>query len=276
MISSERLADTHCHLTLDAFDIDRDQVLARAEAEGISPILVPGIDLASSRSAVALADSRPDLFAAVGVHPHEAKSWSPATPGLLANLARHDSVVAIGEIGLDFYRDLSPRALQIEVFKAQLDLARRLSLPVVVHQRDAEDEVLSLLLEWHNSLADSHLRQRPGVLHGFSSSLAMAKRAMRAGFYVGLGGPVTFKNAKNLREMVPSLPLDRILTETDAPYLAPHPHRGKRNEPAMIRLVARALSTLMESPLDVVARVTSNNASSLFGWDNGTANRHLL
>jgi len=276
MTNIKRLADTHCHLTLDQFDVDRDEVMARAEEAGVSPILIPGTDLPSSRQAVELAEASRVLFAAVGVHPHEAKTWTESTPEELAELACSPVVVAIGEIGLDFYREYSPRSVQEHVFESQLELAAELGLPVIVHQRNAEDEVLSRLVAWHESLPDGLLRERPGVLHGFSSSLAMAERAVRAGFYLGLGGPVTFKNAKTLRQIVPSLPLDRLLTETDAPFLAPHPHRGKRNEPAMTRLVAQELSTLMESPLDVVAQVTSNNAASLFGWDHGTANRHLL
>jgi len=276
MTKLERLADTHCHLTLDQFDVDRADVMARAEEAGVSPILIPGTDLTSSRQAVELAEASRSLFAAVGVHPHEAKTWTETTPDDLAALARSPVVVAIGEIGLDFYRELSPRSVQQHVFQSQLKLAADLGLPVIVHQRDAEEEVLSTLIAWHEALPDGLLRERPGVLHGFSSSLPMAQRAVRAGFYLGLGGPVTFRNARDLRQIVPSLPLDRILTETDAPFLAPHPHRGRRNEPAMTRLVAQELSTLMESPLDVIAQVTSNNAASLFGWDHGTANRHLL
>lgn len=276
MTKIQLVADTHCHLTLDQFDVDRDEVMARAEQAGVSPILIPGTDLPSSRRAVELAQASQVLFAAVGVHPHEAKTWTESTPKDLAELASNPVVVAIGEIGLDFYREYSPRSVQEHVFESQLELAAELGLPVIVHQRDAEDEVLSRLVAWHENLPDGLLRERPGVLHGFSSSLAMAERAVQAGFYLGLGGPVTFKNAKTLRQIVPSLPLDRLLTETDAPFLAPHPHRGKRNEPAMTRLVAQELSTLMESPLDVVAQVTSNNAASLFGWDHGTANRHLL
>jgi TatD DNase family protein len=276
MSMSDSIADTHCHLTLDAFRSDLDQVLARANEAHVSPILIPGIDLVSSRQAVALAHSRPGLFAAIGVHPHSALSWRSDTREQLSELAGDSLVVAIGEIGLDFYRDIAPRTDQRHAFEAQLDLARDLELPVIVHQRAAEDDVLTMLLDWHASLPDNELKRHPGVLHGFSSSLAVAERAFEAGFFVGLGGPVTFKNARDLRQVVPSLPLERILTETDSPYLTPHPHRGKRNEPAMTRLVAQALSNLMESPLDVVAQVTSNNASSLFGWDDGTVNGHLL
>jgi TatD DNase family protein len=276
MTVPDTVADTHCHLVRDEFDSDRADVLTRADQAGILPILIPGTDVPSSRQAVALAESSSRLYAAVGVHPHDAKTWGPESAGELAELAQSDVVVAIGEIGLDFYRDFSPRPLQREVFQAQLDLARELELPVIVHQRQAEDDVMSILLAWHKSLPVGGLRRNPGVLHGFSGSQEIAQRAIEAGFYLGLGGPVTFKNAHDLRQMVPSLPLDRILTETDAPFLAPHPHRGKRNEPAMTRLVAQELSTLMESPLDVVAQVTSNNASTLFGWDHGTANRHLL
>lgn len=276
MSSAGRLADTHCHLTLDQFDIDRSEVLARAEEAGISPILIPGTDLPSSRKAIEIAQAGRGLFAAVGVHPHEASTWTDGTVDELAVLARHDLVVAIGEIGLDFYRDYSPRPMQKRAFEAQLDLAQALDLPVIVHQRAAEDEVISMLVAWHDKLPEGSLKAHPGVLHGFSGTPGIAKCAADAGFYLGLGGPVTFKNARQLREMVPSLPLERILTETDAPFLAPHPHRGKRNEPAMTRLVAEELSTLMESPFDVIAQVTSLNAASLFGWDHGIADGNIL
>lgn len=270
------LADTHCHLNLAPFDDDLDQVLARAAEAGIQTMLIQGTDLASSRKAVQLAGTRPELFAAIGVHPHEASGWGPESESELADLARSDCVVAIGEIGLDFYRLLSPRDIQIQVFEAQLTLAGELGLPVVVHQRQAEDEVLSTLAIWVDGLGDDELRQRPGVLHGFSSSAEYAERALALGFYLGIGGPLTFKNAAHLRHVVSGLRLSRLLLETDSPYLAPQPHRGQRNEPAMARLVGLELASVLNLPFEIVAGQTSQNAAALFRWNHGTHNGHLL
>jgi TatD DNase family protein len=270
------LVDTHCHLNLPAFQDDLNAVLGRAQADGIQTILVPGTDLATSHTAVELAEAHTHLFAAVGVHPHEASSWSLTSESELEDLARSACVVAIGEIGLDFFRQLSPPAVQQHVFECQLQLAKRLGLPVIVHQRQAEDEVLGALAEWLATVDNPELLAKPGVLHGFSSSPQYAQRALDLGFYLGIGGPVTFKNAAELRQTVSQLTLDRLLLETDAPYLAPQPHRGQRNEPALTRLVGLELASVKGLPFEEVASETSNNAAALFRWNNGTHNGHLF
>jgi len=250
------LTDTHAHLDFPQFDSDREEAIERALAAGVSRILNVGADLASSRRAVALAKAHPQIYAAVGVHPHDAKTLTEEVLTELRELARHPQVVAIGEIGLDFYRDLSPRDVQRQAFERQLALARELDKPVIIHDREAHAEVMDTLRRWQG------LR---GVLHCFSGSLEMARRAVELGFYISIAGPVTFKNARRLPEIVRQLPLERLLIETDCPYLAPHPHRGERNEPAYVRLVAEAVAEIKGLPLEEVARVTTANTQTLFG-----------
>lgn len=269
------LADTHCHLMVEDFESDRQQVLDRARQAGVETLVIPGIDLESSRRAVALAEAHHGLYAAVGVHPHAAESFGPDTLDRLRDLASMDGVVAIGEIGLDYYRDFAPRPLQRQVFEAQLGLAAELSLPVIVHQRDSLDDVLEILGRWQAGL-NGPLNGRAGVLHAFSGDAAAAGQATHLGFYLGIGGVVTFRNAHALKSLVPELSLARLVTETDSPYLAPHPHRGSRNEPAYTRLVAEQLSALMGLPYSVIAHETFKNASTLFGWNNGIGDSNLL
>lgn len=262
------LADTHCHLDFDTFDEDRDQVLARSREAGVTHILVPGIDLASSRAAVDLSESRSQVFAAVGVHPNQGNSWDEDTRSRLRVLAQSPTVVAIGEIGLDYYRDRAPRELQERVLQEQLTLATELELPVVIHNRQATAELLDILSAWSAGLtaAESPLAAGPGVLHSYSGDLQSALRAIELGFYIGLTGPVTFRNAPELQEVVAALPLDHLVVETDAPFLAPHPYRGKRNEPAYVRLIADKIAQLHDEDFEAVARTTSHNAQRLFDW----------
>ena len=250
------LTDTHAHLDFPQFDSDREEAIERALAAGVGIIINVGADLASSRRAVALAEAHPQIYAAVGVHPHDAKTLTEEVLTELRELARHPQVVAIGEIGLDFYRDLSPRDVQRQAFERQLALARELDKPVIIHDREAHAEVMDTLRRWQG------LR---GVLHCFSGGLEMARRAVELGFYISIAGPVTFKNARRLPEIVRQLPLERLLIETDCPYLAPHPHRGERNEPAYVRLVAEAVAEIKGLPLEEVARVTTANTQTLFG-----------
>jgi len=251
------LTDTHAHLDFPQFDGDREEVIERALAAGVRRIINVGADLASSRRAVALAEAHPPIYAAVGVHPHDAKTLTDEALAELLGLARHPKVVAIGEIGLDFYRDLSPREAQRQAFERQLALARELGLPVIVHDRNAHAEVMDVLRR----------RGLRGVLHCFSGDPEMARQAIEMGFYISVAGPATFKNAKRLPEIVRQLPLERLLIETDCPYLAPHPHRGRRNEPAYVRLVAEAVADIKGLPLEEVARVTTANARALFGLE---------
>lgn len=261
------LIDTHCHLDLEQFKGDREAVIARAEQAGVTRMITIGVDLASSRAAVALAEAYPAIYAAVGVHPHEAAGFDEETLTALKSLARHPKVVAVGEIGLDFYRDYSPRTAQRIAFEAQLALAKAVGKPVVVHIRDAHDAAWAILRPW----ADSHpwrAEDRPvGVLHCYSGDLSLAEEAITHGFYLGFDGPITYTNARKPPELVRHLPLDYLLIETDAPYLTPHPFRGKRNEPAYVRLVAQRLAELKERPFDEIAAVTSANAARLFAFD---------
>jgi TatD DNase family protein len=277
--------DTHCHLDLDQFDPDREAVLERAARAGLASILIPGLNVVSSRATVKLAGSHPMLFAAVGVHPTEASTWKTETNAELRNIIKSSNpsetsdpskIVAIGEIGLDYYWNSAPPDLQRSVLHKQLDLAAEAGLPVILHMREARNlpdgscagDLMQMLEEWVPGLRSGKnpLKERPGVLHSFSGSLETARAAMSLGFYIGVTGAVTFKNAGKRQEIVSALPLDRILIETDAPFQAPHPYRGKRNEPAYVRLIADKIALLHSCSLERVAAVTSENARSLFAW----------
>ena len=261
------LIDTHAHLDFSRFDADREAVVERARAAGVAAIVNVGTDLASSQRAVRLAEQYDGIYAAVGVHPHDAKKLDGATLAELRELAQHPRVVAVGEIGLDFYRDLSPRDVQRRAFQAQLAWAAKLRKPVVIHDRDAHGEILEVLSDWAAGQGQSPLAGRLGVLHTFSGDLAMAGQAIDLGFYLSISGPVTYKNARQLPDIVRALPIDRLLVETDCPFLAPHPHRGKRNEPAYVRLVAERIAELKGMSLDALARATTANAQHLFGFE---------
>jgi TatD DNase family protein len=253
------LIDTHTHLDFPQFDDDRERVIERAANAGVRAIVDVGTDLASSQAAVALAEAYSQVYAAVGVHPHDAKTLTEEMLEELRALASHPKVVAVGEIGLDFYRDLSPRDKQRRAFQQQLALAREIGKPVIIHDREAHTEVMDILRHW---VEGSH--KSVGVLHCFSGDLVMAQEAIELGFYISIAGPVTFKNARRLRELVRQLPLEKLLVETDCPYLAPHPHRGKRNEPAYVKLVAQEVARIKGLSLEEVARITSDNAQALF------------
>ena len=260
------LIDTHTHLDFPQFDHDREEVIERALAAGVEIIVNVGADLASSRASVVLAEQYPAIYAAVGVHPHDAKAVSERELGELRELATHPKVVAIGEIGLDFYRDLSPRERQRQVFRQQLALAVEVGKPVIIHDREAHGEMRDILRDWVRSLpANSPLAHHPGTLHCFSGDLDMAQEMVALGFFIGVDGPLTYQNARRLPEIVRALPLECLVIETDAPYLPPHPYRGQRNEPAYVRLVAEAMARVKAIPLDKVAQTTTNNARVLFG-----------
>lgn len=268
------LTDTHCHLILPEFDSDRDSTVARAKAEGVHQIVIPGIDLETSRAAVTLAERHEGLFAAVGIHPHHATEWSEGTAQELAALAASPAVVAIGEIGLDYYRGYAPTDSQQRAFLGQLELAARLGLPVLVHNREATADVLEHLLEWSSRLPAA-LRERSGVLHAFSADRQAALQAIAAGLYIGVGGPITYRNAHARRRITAALPVERLVIETDSPYMTPHPHRGARNEPAFLRHVAARLAELLAMQPDELGAQTSANAARLFGWTNGSENGQL-
>ena len=259
------LIDSHAHIYYHDFVADFDDMLKRAEDAGVSAILVVGTDIESSREAVQLADKYPQLYAAVGIHPHDAARVSDACYEVIRALAVSSSkVVAIGEIGLDFYRDRSPRDVQEQVFRRFLRMADELNKPVIIHDRDAHDRVMTILRE--ESV-------RKGVLHCFSGDAAMASEASALGFHISIPGTITYPGNQNLRDVVAAVSIDRMLVETDCPYLTPVPHRGKRNEPSYVRLAAEKLAEVKGLTLEDVARITTKNSSDLFGislWDQST------
>ena len=263
------LVDSHCHLDLEQFTPDRDAVVARARAAGLRLIVNPGIDLHHSRQAIAMAEQYPEVYAAVGIHPNSSGDFQPTMLNELRTLAAHPKVVAIGEIGLDYYWKLVEPAQQLVAFQAQLALAAELGLPVIIHCREANEQTATTLRTWVQSdaLRNSPLAARPfwGVLHAFPGDLALAQEAYSWNFILGLGGPVTYKNAKRLHELVPHLRLDRLLLETDAPYLTPHPHRGERNEPAYVKMVCEQLAQFYATTSAHIGVITSTLAYRFFG-----------
>jgi TatD DNase family protein len=265
----DRITDTHCHLNLNSFQEDLPSVLDRAIEKGMDHILVPGIDLETSRLAVELASQYPIIYAAIGVHPNDANQWHADTKRQLAELATATKVVAIGEIGLDYYRDHAPRSVQWQAFTSQLELAAECHLPVVIHNRDAQHDVWQILSDWRDQLElnKSPIANRPGVLHSFAGSAEEGLLAIEKGFFLGIGGPVTFTNAVDRQNVVRQLPLDHLLTETDAPYLTPHPYRGRRNEPSYTALIIEKIASLHQMEYGATARLTAGNAARLFAWE---------
>ena len=252
------LIDSHAHLEMPEYKKDRDGVIKRARDEGIGYIVTVGIDVDSCRQALKLADTYDTVYAIVGVHPHNVKHIDGNTYTQLKQFVLHEKVRAVGEIGLDFYRNLSPQDVQLKRFRELIALAREVKLPVVVHDRDAHRETLSILQE-------EKAFEVGGVIHCFSGDYAMASKCFDMGFYISIPGTVTFRKAHTLQEVAKRSPLDRMLIETDAPFLAPVPFRGKRNEPSYAKYVAEALAHLKGIDVEEVARVTSSNTQSLLG-----------
>lgn len=257
------LVDTHCHLNFHRYDKDRDAVLQRAHDVGVKQIIIPAIDLPSCAEALQLAEAQPGIFAAVGIHPNSSRSFDASSIDRLRELAARDTVVAIGEIGLDYHWDRSPKAMQVRALEQQLALAAELALPVIIHNREASEDVIETLTDWATTV-ESSLQGRLGVLHSFSASADIAVRAADLGFYLGFTGPLTFKNANELREIARETPPERLLVETDAPFLSPAPYRGKRNEPAWVCHINAALAKLHGMTPDQMARQTTRNAETLF------------
>ncbi|MBT9142708.1 MAG: D-aminoacyl-tRNA deacylase [Dehalococcoidia bacterium] len=251
------LIDTHAHLTDNRFAHDLDEVLLRAEESGVRAMINVGYDLSSSRRCVALASKSEMFFAAVGIHPHEAAKVGEQALARLRQLALGGNVVALGEMGLDYYYNHSPRNLQQELFRRQIRLAKSLSLPIIVHDRDAHEDVLTIL-------GEEGAETVGGVLHCFSGNLNFAARCLNLGFHISLAGPVTFSNSKDLAAVAEFIPSDRLLLETDAPYLAPVPYRGKRNEPAYLLAVAEKVATLRRTTVKELSDCTTENAKKLF------------
>lgn len=254
------LVDTHCHLDFDRFDEDREEVITRAANSGVERIIVPALELNNCPSVLKLADQYAAIFAAVGVHPNSSAAWQDSWLNSVREFAGHEKVVAIGEIGLDYYWDLSPKMVQQRALTGQLALAAELKLPVIIHNRSSNTDVINLLAQ-----SPLNGRDNPGVLHSFSADWPTAKAALDMGFYLGFTGPVTFKKADDLRRIAQKVPLDRILIETDAPFLAPQPRRGKRNEPAYVTYIAERLAAIHEIDPKLFAQQTTQNAANLFG-----------
>ena len=254
--------DSHAHIDGTEFDADREEVIQRARDAGVSAILNIGTGdphCGALERAVALAEKHADIYAAIGTHPHDARLFDDKAEQLIIKLISQSSrVIAWGEIGLDFHYDNSPRDVQMNVFRRQLQLAREAKLPVIIHTREAEAETIEILKsEWGT-------HGLPGVMHCFSGSLWLAQQAIALGFHISFSGIVTFKKAEELRTIVKQVPLDRLLIETDCPFLAPTPFRGKRNEPAYVVEVARCLAGIHEMNVDVMGRTTTENFENLF------------
>lgn len=253
------LIDSHCHLTDEKFDSDRQALIDRARAAGVSRFIVIGATGAfvHNEKALALAQQQADIFAVVGVHPHDTKTITPETYTRLRALAQQPKVVGLGETGLDFYYEHSPREDQRRHFRAFIRLAQELDLPLSMHVRDAYGEAAQLL----EQEGGGHLR---GVMHCFTGTAQEAQTLLKLGLYISFSGIVTFKSAQALRDVVRQVPLDRMLVETDCPFLAPIPYRGKRNEPAYVVQVAQTVAQVKESPLSAVAEATAKNTQRLF------------
>lgn len=249
--------DTHAHYDDAQFDADREALLSAMPENGVGLILDPGCDLESSRAAIALAEQYPHIYAAVGYHPENCAPYTDADLDILRRLAQHPKVVAIGEIGLDYYWEQNPpKEFQQAVFRAQLALARELDLPVIVHDRDAHADCLAIVKEFP---------EVRGVFHCYSGSVEMARELWKLGWYLGLDGPVTYKNARRTVEVAAEVPLERLLLETDSPYMAPVPKRGTRNDSRNIRCIAEKIAEIRNMTADAIIRVSAENGRRLFG-----------
>lgn len=251
------LFDTHAHLNLPQFADDLDDVIERAKRAGVSEIVVVGFDEKTIERALELVDRYSCLYAAIGYHPIDAIEMKDEHLSMLERLSSHPKVVALGEMGLDYHWDKSPKDVQKDVFRKQIRLAKKVNMPIIIHNRNADDDVIQILEEERADTVG-------GIMHCFSGDVEMAKRCLEMNFYISLGGPVTFKNAHVPKEVAAYVPLDRLLIETDCPYLAPHPHRGKRNEPAYVKLVAETIAEIKGIDLDELAAITTANAKKIF------------
>ena len=259
------LIDSHAHLDMPAFNGDRDQVLTRARKQGGSAIINVGVNLESSRASLNIAQRHPNIFTTVGFHPNSAYEMKEGDLNLIGELAENSKVVAIGEIGLDFYRKSSPRQRQLEVLQQQLNLAAELGLPVVIHCRNAHKEVLDIIAPWAKSISRSDgYNYGLGVMHCFSGNMMLAQSYTKMGFLISLPGSITYPSARDKVEVAQKLPLDKLLVETDSPFLAPQIHRGQRNEPSYVSLVVNKIAEVRQIPADTVAQTTAQNAINLF------------
>ena len=261
------LIDSHCHLHDAAFAGEVEVVLERARQAGVERVITIGTDLADSKAAIALAETHPNVFATIGIAPHAESPFGVETIHTLRELARHPKVIALGEFGLDYHYNMWPREIQWDVFTQQLTLAAELNMPVVIHNRDADDDMLAILADF---AARQTSRVERGVMHCFSSTVGMAQQCAALGFMISIAGPLTYPKPRALPEIVRALPLDVLLVETDAPYLSPQGHRGKRNEPAFVRAVAAKIAETRAESFEHVAQTTTSNAERLFSLGTGS------
>ncbi len=252
------LFDTHAHLNAIQYNEDLQEVIDRALNEGVSHIVVVGFDRPTIARAIELAEQYDFIYAAVGWHPVDAVDMTDDDLQMIEELAAHPKVVALGEMGLDYYWDKSPKEIQHDVFRRQIALAKRVKLPIIIHNREATADILQILKE-------ENAAEVGGIMHCFSGSVEVAKQCIDMNFFISLGGPVTFKNAKKPKEVAAQIPLEHLLIETDCPYLTPHPFRGKRNEPSYVKYVAEAIAEIKGISFEEVAKATTENAKKLFG-----------
>ncbi|RDU34812.1 hydrolase TatD [Neobacillus piezotolerans] len=252
------LIDTHAHLNAEQYEEDVEEVITRAKENGVGKIVVVGFDRPTIEKAIGLAETHDFIYACIGWHPVDAIDMTDEDLSWIEELAAHSKVVALGEMGLDYHWDKSPRDIQKEVFRKQIRLAKKVKLPIVIHNREATADIVEILKEEGAS-------EVGGIMHCYSGSVEIARQCVDMNFYISLGGPVTFKNAVKPKEVAAELPLDRLLIETDCPYLTPHPHRGKRNEPGYVKLVAEEIARIKGISFEEVAKATTENAMRLFG-----------
>ncbi|MBQ8661295.1 MAG: TatD family hydrolase [Alphaproteobacteria bacterium] len=252
------LVDSHCHLDFNDFEDDMDEVIARARDCGVSLMLNAGNNLDELKNQLALSEKYPFVYAAVGVHPHNAQEYPDLKAEQLIAETAHPKVIGIGETGLDYYYDYAPRDLQIKLLREHIKAAQETGLPLIIHNRDSDDDMISVLGEAH--------RQKPfaGVIHCFSSSQKLADFALSIGFYLSASGIITFNKSGDIRDIFETVPLERLLVETDSPFLAPIPQRGHRNEPSYVRYTAEKLAQLRDVPFEKLAQITSDNFCNLF------------
>jgi TatD DNase family protein len=251
------LFDTHVHLNAEQFNEDLEEVISRAKEAGVGKMVVVGFDRPTIERAMELVEHYDFLYASVGWHPVDAIDMTNEDLAWIEELSSHPKVVALGEMGLDYHWDKSPKDVQKEVFRKQIHLAKKVKLPIIIHNREATQDIVDILRE-------EGAEEVGGIMHCFSGSPEIAQECVDMNFYISLGGPVTFKNAKKPKEVAQEIPLERLLIETDCPYLAPHPNRGKRNEPAYVKLVAEQIAELKGISLEEVEKITTENANKLF------------
>ncbi|MFC3040994.1 TatD family hydrolase [Virgibacillus xinjiangensis] len=252
------LFDTHVHLNARQFFEDREETIQRAKEAGVEYMTVVGFDHETIPLAIEIAEQNDTIYAAVGWHPVDAIDMKEEDLAWIEELSSHPKVVAIGEMGLDYHWDKSPKDVQKEAFRQQIRLAKKVEMPIIIHNREATEDIIDILKE-------EDARQVGGIMHCYNDSADYVQDCLDMNFYISLGGPVTFKNAHLPKEVAKQVPLDRLLIETDAPFLAPHPNRGKRNEPAYVKLVAEKIAELREMPFEDISRITTENACTFFG-----------